>query len=122
MLDGCSSLRKLYTPTGLEHEIELPVNSKGKWIDEKGNVYTSLPTNQSESILLTVEGSSVKGDISDDGEVNITDLMMCLYQVSGRSALTGNGLTAADIDGNGKVELTDLMRILYFVSGRNSTL
>ena len=64
--------------------------------------------------------TAVLGDVNGDGEVSITDLMTCLYYVSGRTALDAAALTAADVNNDGNVTIVDLMRILYCVSGRNS--
>lgn len=74
------------------------------------------------SFDVTVTVTGMVGDINNDGSVNITDLMMCLYYVSGRTTLEGNALKAADVNGDGAVTIIDLMRILYYVSGRNTTL
>lgn len=52
----------------------------------------------------------------------MTDLMMCLHHVSGRTVLTDNALLAADIDDDGTVKMVDLMKVLHYVSGRNSNL
>ena len=62
------------------------------------------------------------GDLNADGRVNITDLMMCLHHVSGRTQLSEERISVADIDGNGSVNITDLMRMLHYVSGRTEAL
>lgn len=64
----------------------------------------------------------VKGDINEDGRINIVDLMMCLHHVSGRTLLDGKMLLAADINDDGRANIVDLMRMLHYVSGRNSKL
>lgn len=71
-------------------------------------------------VTVTIEG--LLGDLNADDRVDITDLMMCLHHVSGRTILSGQALGNADVDGNGMVNITDLMRLLHFVSGRNDTL
>jgi hypothetical protein len=58
------------------------------------------------------------GDINDDDDINISDLMLVLNHVCGKSTLTGNALTAGDVNGDGKVDLQDLRRILNYVSGQ----
>jgi Ca2+-binding EF-hand superfamily protein len=63
-----------------------------------------------------------KGDINGDGRITMTDLLMCLHHVSGRTTLTGEAFLAADINGDGAVKMTDLLRILHYVSGRNSSI
>ena len=71
-------------------------------------------------VMVTIEG--LPGDLNSDGRVDITDLMMCLHHVSGRTILSRQTLGNADVDGNGMVNITDLMRLLHFVSGRNTEL
>ena len=111
--------------------------------DDTGYAYVYVTTKLPGVVTLTVgiEGTSIqnnvelnilqepieeteenKGDINEDGHVNITDLMICLHHVSGRTLLDEQKLASADIDGNGSVNITDLMRMLHYVSGRTETL
>jgi hypothetical protein len=71
---------------------------------------------------VTVTIGAMRGDANLDGQVDLTDLMLCLHHVSGRRIMSGQALAASDVDGNGTVDLQDLMKILHYVSGRNSTL
>lgn len=88
-----------------------------------GSTVISLTDNNGVQASYTVEVSGgQKGDINEDGYVNITDLMICLHHVSGRTLLDEQKLASADIDGNGSVNITDLMRMLHYVSGRTETL
>lgn len=63
-----------------------------------------------------------KGDINMDGKITMTDLLMCLHHVSGRTELIGNAFVVADINDDGAVKMTDLLQILYYVSGRDTDL
>ena len=73
--------------------------------------------------ILDIGQSTVEpGDVDGDSKVSTKDLMIVLYGVSGRNALTDEQALAADIDGDGKVTVSDLTKILYYVSGRNTTL
>lgn len=60
--------------------------------------------------------TGIAGDATQDGKVDVFDLMQCLNHVSGKKLLTGNGFAAADIDGNGEVDLFDLMKILNHIA------
>lgn len=64
----------------------------------------------------------VKGDVNEDGQINLQDLMLCLNYVSKKGTLEGNALLAADIDENGQVNLQDLMKLLNYVSKKTSSL
>jgi hypothetical protein len=61
-----------------------------------------------------------KGDINNDGAVNLRDLMMCLNHVAKKSILKDDAFLAADVDGNGAVTLIDLMKILNYVSKKST--
>lgn len=67
----------------------------------------------------TVTGHDIKGDINDDGIIDIFDL------ISERKALVNanDGISenkASDIDGNGKTEINDLVLLSSFVLGKTS--
>lgn len=66
---------------------------------------------------ITFQNMMMLGDINSDGTVDLTDLMKCLYHVSGSATLSGGAFAAADVNEDGTVDLTDLMKILYYVSG-----
>jgi hypothetical protein len=71
---------------------------------------------------ITVTEASTLGDTNGDNNVNISDLMLVLNHVCGKSTLTGTAFTAGDVNGDGKVDLQDLMKILNFVSGKSKEL
>ncbi|WP_295124380.1 dockerin type I repeat-containing protein [Ruminococcus sp.] len=58
---------------------------------------------------------SIKGDVNDDGEVNVTDLMAVAAHVKAIRPLTDPGI--ADINGDGDVNVTDLSAIAAHVKG-----
>lgn len=64
----------------------------------------------------------LKGDINEDGNITIIDLMMCLHHVSGKTVLSGNAYLAADVNEDGVITIVDLMRLLHVVSGKTSSL
>ncbi len=66
--------------------------------------------------------AAMKGDVNEDGAVNLVDLMMCLSHVAKKGQLGGNAFLAADVNGDGDVNLMDLMRLLNYVSKKTSLL
>lgn len=50
-----------------------------------------------------------KGDVNQDGAVNIFDLLTLLPQLAG----TVPGTTASDVNGNGKTDIFDLLDLLH---------
>ncbi len=73
---------------------------------------------------LVVEEDSVqqdvalglKGDLSGDGKVNITDAVMLYYHVNGKKLLEDT--SGADLTADGKINITDAVRLYYFVNGK----
>lgn len=63
-----------------------------------------------------------KGDVNEDGDVNLVDLMMCLNHAAKKGQLGGNAFLAADVNEDGDVNLIDLMRILNYVSKKSTAL
>lgn len=86
---------------------------------EEGRTITS----QEFSFVVSSRTNDVMlGDVNEDGQVNLVDLMQCLNHVGRKTFLTGNALLAADIDQNGEVNLVDLMRLLNYVGRKTDTL
>ena len=74
-------------------------------------------------IVPNGSGEEVKtGDINQDGQINLVDLMQCLNHVGRKELLEGQALKAADINGDGSVNLVDLMRLLNYVGRKTPTL
>lgn len=73
-------------------------------------------------ISYSVYKDGIKGDINNDGKVNLQDLMKCLHYTSGRILLGESELKAGDVNGDGKVTIADVMKMLHYISGRSETL
>ena len=71
---------------------------------------------------LQGESEVTLGDINADGQINLTDVVLCLNHSSKKSLLTGDALAAADINQDGAVNLTDVMRLMNYVAKKSTTL
>lgn len=71
---------------------------------------------------LQGESEVTLGDINADGQINLTDVVLCLNHSSKKSLLTGDALAAADINQDGVVNLTDVMRLMNYVAKKSTTL
>ncbi len=72
---------------------------------------------------IVVKGAAeIVGDINQDGNINLVDLMQCLNHVGRKELLEGKTLETADINGDGAVNLVDLMRLLNYVGRKSSVL
>ncbi len=106
-------------------------NAEGHWHE---CIYCDAHTEPEEHIpgpeateeapqVCTVCGYVIKdirytlGDINDDGEINLDDVVSLLRHVSKASVITDPRIVSAcDVDGNGVVNLDDVVRLLRFVS------
>jgi subtilisin family serine protease/chitodextrinase len=70
---------------------------------------------QTTSASATTKAPPVKGDINDDGSVNLADAIMALQIVSGRSPSDVN--KSADVNNNGQIGLEEALYILQLVAG-----
>ncbi len=112
-LDG----RKLDIQKGTAQELDIDVIT-----EDQEKVIEQISSDDVVDFDLISGICELLGDLNADGRVNITDLMMCLHHVSGRTQLSEERISVADIDGNGSVNITDLMRMLHYVSGRTEAL
>lgn len=64
----------------------------------------------------------VRGDVNEDGIVNIEDLRIVLSGVCGKIQLTDHQVKIADVVDDGKVDIQDLRKELRFVCGKIDTL
>ena len=109
-------------------EIEFPDGLQGTGVAAQmldASIEGKAVTAQSYSFIVSSRfktNSVTLGDINEDGQINLVDLMQCLNHVGRKAFLTGNAFLAADIDQNGDVNLVDLMRLLNYVGRKTETL
>lgn len=68
------------------------------------------------SILATAQ--NIVGDVNDDGNVNLTDVIMTISYISGNQ-LDGFSEANADINGDGKINLTDVTCLVNRILQKN---
>ncbi len=74
---------------------------------------------------ITVDGADVekdlainlKGDVSGDGKITVTDYVKVLQHAKGMSKLEGYDFKCGDVDENNKITVTDYVRILQHAKG-----
>ena len=85
-------------------------------IMEKDRPSVFLATSQTARDCLEQAGMQY------EGEINLTDVVLCLNHSSKKSLLTGDALAAADVNQDGAVNLTDVMRLMNYVAKKSTTL
>ena len=68
----------------------------------------STSSNEFSDFILLYQDADMKGDVSIDSKVNITDVALINSHVKKVNILTGDELARADVNGDGKVNITDV--------------
>lgn len=94
--------------------------------DIKGNNKTSGIVATGDVMIVTINGNKVeftlkvKGDISSDGLVDISDLAMVKAHMLGKRTLDGVKYSASDINGDGLIDISDLAMIKAHMLGKRT--
>lgn len=97
---------------------------EGKWKEfacrTDGTIWdiTGVP----RQILDLKSAAYLKGDVDEDGTVDIEDLRLILRHVCGKIKLTDRQIMIADVVNDGKVDIQDLRKELRYVCGKLDTL
>ncbi|SFB96447.1 dockerin type I domain-containing protein [Ruminococcus albus] len=65
----------------------------------------------------TAEEDYAKGDVNNDGKVNVTDAAMVAAHIKAKRMLSVKGQKAADVNGNGTINVADLSQMLAQIKG-----
>jgi len=80
--------------------------------DRNGNA-VGITTQNGTFTVLAVR----RGDINQDGVINVQDLILLIRHLTGESPLTGAALQAADVNGDGQVNVQDVVRLIQHLTG-----
>ena len=90
--------------------------------DKNGNTLNEDRKIATGTALKVGEGKQytlvVIGDMTQNGEITITDLAQLKLHYIDKTPLTGARLKAADIDGNGEITITDLAQLKLIFIGK----
>ncbi len=85
---------------------------------EKIESETIVSTKTSHVLYAHWEKESLKGDVNEDGTINILDLQIILRNICGKIDLTEQQIIIADIVVDGVIDIQDLRLELRFVCGK----
>ena len=69
-----------------------------------------------DKIIISRIGSGIKGDVNNDGEVNIADVNAVINVILGRGSNT-----SADVNGDGEINIADVNAIISIILGGGSS-
>ncbi|SEK77174.1 leucine-rich repeat protein [Ruminococcus albus] len=70
--------------------------------------------------FVEMSDAGIKGDVNNDGKINITDITKIALHIKGKKFLTKEQKLRADINNDGNITITDLTRIAAHVKGKKS--
>jgi hypothetical protein len=85
------------------------------YLEQTGYGYIIYHSNQQlpDKIIISRNGSGVKGDVNNDGEVNIADVNAVINIILGN----GGNNSAADVNGDHEVNIADVNMIINIILG-----
>ena len=80
---------------------------------ENGTTVIKVTTSNGYSATCTIEvGDIIKGDINQEGNINLTDVIIALRMSLGFDEATDQDKIVGDMNDDGEVTLTDVILIL----------
>ncbi|MBE6637837.1 MAG: hypothetical protein E7616_00055 [Ruminococcaceae bacterium] len=103
--------------------------SRGLSVYRKDKKLTDLSVAAATGDILQIEDESgrvyctytviIRGDVSGDGRVNITDMLLTKAHIMNQVKQEGVYATAADVSGDGKLSILDFLQIKASILGEN---
>lgn len=67
------------------------------------------------------ENTGIKGDVNNDGKINVTDVVKTAAEIKGVAKLDTDCMWRADVNNDGRVDVTDLSKLVWAVSGKDES-
>ncbi len=77
-------------------------------------------TDAAAAVAALEDDDFVKGDVSGDGKITVTDVSKVSAYVKGKSSLTDEEIKRADVNGDGMVNISDVSLLSAHVKGRKA--
>ena len=94
-------------------------------IDSNGNPKDGTLVTGDKVVIYTADGEStygvydivIMGDVSSDGNINISDIIKIKNNIINVLTLTGTQELGADVNGNSRVDVGDIVKIKNYIIG-----
>ena len=129
MFGGCSALTTIYVDKDL-WSVENVTSSTNmfqlcrKIVGEKGTTYSQTRVNKDRANIdegvdnpgyLTEKPSHIPGDVNEDGEVNINDVVAIINQMAGTASWR---YANVNNDPEGAVDINDVVAVINIMAGK----
>jgi hypothetical protein len=105
-------------PQGDEIVIDIEANSfdlyPGDYLGYV-NVSTNIQENVQIPIHLTVGAVSISGDVNDDGQLNVLDIVQIVNYVLGNLEFNDSQILSADVNDDGLVNVLDIVTLVNMI-------
>lgn len=90
----------------------------GKFSAKIRDINTDMNELGADLFLYTEEKDKIlKGDVNDDGKIDVTDIAMTASHIKGIKALSADEAERADADSDGSINVTDIAMIAAHIKG-----
>lgn len=100
------------------------LDSKMLKLNKTGQVKLNITVNDTieKEIILNIldKRPHILGDLDNNSQIEIFDIMELLYIVSGKKEQTEEIIKIGDMDNNGDIDIFDVMELLYIYTGKKS--
>ena len=84
-------------------------------------LYKNMPTSNCPRPATNQEHTSgsgvMMGDVNQDGQVNVIDIVMLINYLNGNANISANGITAAKVCGNSNITVVDVVLLINYLNG-----
>ena len=84
-------------------------------------LYKNMPTNacpRPDTSKEHTQNSGIRmGDVNQDGQVNVIDIVMLINYLNGKANLNQNGVNASKVCGNSNVTVVDVVLLINYLNG-----
>lgn len=121
--DYADGVQVLTDVTDFYEELWVCSPMKVNVVRKDGSVWSwRFSGNVNNAPVMITDPLVMKGDVSEEGQVDIDDVQLLFASTSRRKELTETQKKVADVNGDGNIDITDVQRLFQYASKRIDTL